>query len=181
MPRRRTRRHVLRSGNTYAPVPFRPSGTRQRSPRPHRQRQGRASLKLGRPGGLEAVASHTHAPPRSACPAATFHRPLRRPAVTERHSARKLSQSPRCEARCSRVWKAPGRRRGRCSRETTAPGWRGYAVERHSSSRLLKIMESRQPSWSRAVWRRRPSCVIPILDSTREEPRFLGSQVAWIR
>lgn len=82
---------------------------------------------------------------------------------------------------CSRVYKAPGRRRARSSRETPAPRWRDYAGERHSPSRLLKIMESRQPSRSSVVWRRRPSCVIPILDSTREEPRFLGSQVAWIR
>ncbi|MER6503158.1 DUF4259 domain-containing protein [Streptomyces sp. NPDC001455] len=44
------------------------------------------SLRLGRPGGLEAVASHTHAPSRSACPATPFHRSLRHPAVTERHS-----------------------------------------------------------------------------------------------
>ncbi len=36
---------------------------------------------------------HTHAPSRRACPAAPFHCSLRCPAMTERHSARKLSQN----------------------------------------------------------------------------------------
>ncbi|MFJ9795894.1 DUF4259 domain-containing protein [Streptomyces sp. NPDC101145] len=40
---------------------------------------------------------------------------LRRPAVTERHSARKLSQNPGVDSICTRVWEASAARRARCA------------------------------------------------------------------
>lgn len=71
---------------TYGPSPTKPS------PASPATRTG--SFQAGRPGGLKTVAVLTHPPSRSACPGPTFHRSLRCPAKSERHSPGKLNQNP---------------------------------------------------------------------------------------
>lgn len=69
------------------------------------------------------MAGDAHPPSRSTRPAATFLRSLRRPALTERHSAQKSSQHPAAGAAVGQererhylAWHRKGRAVGSCHR-----------------------------------------------------------------